>query len=70
MTKKEYNEEAGKLIAYYQINLERIDYKKYQQTWCGIIGLGSIESAHRTVIQKKNETIRTAMEQRRRTAYA
>ena len=30
-----------------------MDYKKYKQTGCGIIGSGAIESAHRTVIQKR-----------------
>ncbi len=49
-----YNsKEAEELIAYYQINLNRMDYKKGQQTGCGIIGLGAIESAHRTVIQER-----------------
>ena len=50
---KKSNEEAEKLIAYYESNLERMDYKKYKQTGCGIIGSGAIESAHRTVIQKR-----------------
>lgn len=45
--------EAEKLIAYYNSNLERMDYKKYKQIGCGIIGSGAIESAHRTVIQKR-----------------
>ncbi len=47
------NQEAEKLVAYYQSNLERMDYKKYKQIGCGIIGSGAIESAHRTVIQKR-----------------
>jgi hypothetical protein len=47
------NKEAAKLIAYYESNLQRMDYKKYQQTGCGLIGSGAIESAHRTVIQKR-----------------
>jgi uncharacterized protein YqkB len=50
---KDNNPEAEKLIAYYQANLERMDYEKYKQTGCGIIGSGAIESAHRTVIQKR-----------------
>ena len=50
---KKSNQEAEKLIAYYESNLERMDYKKYKQTGCGIIGSGAIESAHRTVIQKR-----------------
>lgn len=47
------NTTAKKLIAYYQSNLNRMDYKKYQQIGCGLIGSGAIESAHRTVIQKR-----------------
>jgi hypothetical protein len=30
-----------------------MDYKKYKQLGCGIRGSGAIESAHRTVIQKR-----------------
>jgi hypothetical protein len=30
-----------------------MDYKRYRSIGCGIIGSGSIESAHRTVIQKQ-----------------
>ncbi len=30
-----------------------MDYKYYQQIGCGIIGSGAIESAHRTVVQKR-----------------
>jgi hypothetical protein len=44
---------AQKLIAYYQANSHRMDYKKYKQIGCGIIGSGAIESAHRTVVQKR-----------------
>jgi hypothetical protein len=47
------NEEAEKLIAYYQTNKDRMNYKKYKQMGCGIIGSGAIESAHRTVIQER-----------------
>lgn len=47
------NEAAKKLIAYYQDNINRMDYKKYKQIGCGIIGSGAIESAHRTVVQKR-----------------
>lgn len=46
-------QEAEKLIAYYEANLERMDYRNYKQIGCGIIGSGAIESAHRTVIQKR-----------------
>jgi hypothetical protein len=49
----EKNKEAQKLIAYYQSNKDRMDYKRYQQIGCGIIGSGAIESAHRTVVQKR-----------------
>jgi hypothetical protein len=42
-----------KLINYYQNNRGRMNYKKYRLIGCGIIGSGSIESAHRTVIQKR-----------------
>jgi hypothetical protein len=45
--------EKEKLINYYQTNMERMDYKSYRQLGCGIIGSGAIESAHRTVIQKR-----------------
>jgi hypothetical protein len=30
-----------------------MDYKKYLQIGCGLIGSGAIESAHRTVVQKR-----------------
>lgn len=50
---KNSTQEAEKLIAYYNSNLERMDYKKYKQIGCGIIGSGAIESAHRTAIQKR-----------------
>jgi len=30
-----------------------MDYKMYKQIGCGIIGSGAIESAHRTVVQKR-----------------
>ena len=45
--------EKTKLISYYQTNMERMNYKLYRQLGCGIIGSGAIESAHRTVIQKR-----------------
>ncbi len=47
------NEVAENLISYYQTNSHRMDYKKYQQIGCGIVGSGAIESAHRTVVQKR-----------------
>ena len=45
--------EAENLIANYQANSSRMDYQKYKQFGCGIIGSGAIESAHRTVMQKE-----------------
>jgi len=45
--------EAQQLIAYYQSNKERMDYKRYKEMGCGLIGSGAIESAHRTVVQKR-----------------
>jgi hypothetical protein len=42
-----------KLLNYYQNNKERMDYKRYRTIGCSIIGSGAIESAHRTVIQKR-----------------
>jgi len=47
------NEAANKLIEYYQSNIDRMDYKRYKQIGCGIIGSGAIESAHRTLIQER-----------------
>lgn len=47
------SKEAQKLIGYYQANKDRMDYQQYKQMGCGIIGSGAIESAHRTVIQKR-----------------
>lgn len=47
------NGEAKKVLDYYAANQDRMDYKKYQQIGCGIIGSGAIESAHRTVVQKR-----------------
>lgn len=45
--------EKEKLVNYYQSNVDRMDYRKYRTIGCGIIGSGAIESAHRTVIQKR-----------------
>lgn len=47
------NKEADKLIAYYHGNKDRMNYQQYKKIGCGIIGSGAIESAHRTVIQKR-----------------
>ena len=43
----------AKLLAYLEANRSRMDYKHYQTIGCGIIGSGAIESAHRTVVQKR-----------------
>lgn len=47
------NKATENLIAYYEANSNRMDYKKYRQIGCGIIGSGAIESAHRIVVQKR-----------------
>jgi len=47
------NKEALQLIDYYETNRQRMDYKRYKQIGAGIIGSGAIESAHRTVVQKR-----------------
>lgn len=45
--------EAQKLIDYYESNKTRMDYPLYKKLGAGIIGSGAIESAHRTVVQKR-----------------
>jgi len=50
-TNKEKEKKA--LIQYYQSNKARMDYNKYKTIGAGIIGSGAIESAHRTLIQKR-----------------
>lgn len=50
---KNKHAEAKKLITYYEANIGRMNYEYYKQIGCGIIGSGAIESAHRTVIQKR-----------------
>ena len=58
-TTKQAKENQQNLISYYQNNLLRIpacqgrDYARYRTIGCGIIGSGAIESAHRTIIQKR-----------------
>ena len=47
------SKEAQNLIDYYKSNEQRMDYKRYRQIGAGIIGSGAIESAHRTVVQKR-----------------
>jgi len=44
---------AQKVIDYYKSNVDRMDYKMYKTIGSGIIGSGAIESAHRTVVQKR-----------------
>jgi hypothetical protein len=44
---------AQKLIDYYKSNQDRMDYKMYKKIGSGVIGSGAIESAHRTVVQKR-----------------
>jgi hypothetical protein len=41
------------LINYYTNNTCRMDYKRYKMVGAGLIGSGAIESAHRTVVQKR-----------------
>lgn len=47
------SKDALQLINYYEANRQRMDYKRYKQIGAGIIGSGAIESAHRTVVQKR-----------------
>ena len=46
-------DDVKKITKYYQNNRERMKYGQYRNTGCGITGSGAIESAHRTVIQKR-----------------
>lgn len=48
-----HHSEAQKLIEYYKANESKMDYNHYRQIGCGFIGSGAIESAHRTVVQKR-----------------
>lgn len=50
---KNNTQEAQSLINYYTNNASRMDYKQYKNVGVGIIGSGAIESAHRTVVQKR-----------------
>lgn len=45
--------EAKKLVEYYGANKDRMRYAHYRQQGCGIIGSGAIESAHRSIVQKR-----------------
>ena len=53
--KRQNNEckEGLLLINYYTNNAYRMDYKRYKNVGAGLIGSGAIESAHRTVVQKR-----------------
>jgi hypothetical protein len=50
---KQAKDNQANLINYYQNNLLRMDYACYIKMGYGIIGSGAIESAHRTIIQKR-----------------
>lgn len=50
---KQAKDNQANLLSYYQSNLLRMDYAKYKNLGSGIIGSGAIESAHRTIIQKR-----------------
>ena len=47
------NQKAKQLISYYTTNKNRMNYPGYQKIGCGIIGSDAIESAHRTLVQKR-----------------
>lgn len=47
-------QDAGaSLISYYKSNRDRMEYARYREIGCGLIGSGAIESGHRTVIQQR-----------------
>lgn len=50
---KKIKEIKEALLLYYQGNKDRMDYKRYKTKGAGLVGSGAIESAHRTVIQKR-----------------
>lgn len=52
---KAVSEAMDALLNYYRNNAQRMDYARYRGIRCGIIGSGAIESAHRTVIQKRRK---------------
>lgn len=51
--KKKVREKKKELLKYLKSNKDRMDYKRYRSMGAGLIGSGPIESAHRTVIQKR-----------------
>jgi hypothetical protein len=50
---KAKDEDKKKITTYYENNQNRMKYKQYRDVGCSIIGSGAIESAHRTVVQKR-----------------
>jgi hypothetical protein len=51
-SKREEKDSREKLLLYYQTNMKRMRYKTFQQSGY-IIGSGTMEAAHRNVIQKR-----------------
>lgn len=47
------NKAAANLISYYETNQDRMRYNEYKKIGSGMIGSGAIESAHRTLVQKR-----------------
>src|SRR5215210_2740388 len=47
------SEAANGLINYYSKNKNRMKYQEYVKIGCGLIGSGAIESAHKTLVQKR-----------------
>ena len=47
------SKDALSIINYYTTNAYRMDYQRYKNIGAGIVGSGAIESAHRTVVQKR-----------------
>ena len=47
------SKDALSIINYYTTNAYRMEYQRYKNIGAGIIGSGAIESAHRTVVQKR-----------------
>lgn len=56
---------SKKILDYFRVIVDRMDYKKYLQIGCGLIGSGAIESAHRIVVQKRDKSIPPALEQKK-----
>lgn len=52
-SRKKVRTKKKELLKYFKSNKDRMDYKKYRNIGAGLIGSGPIESAHRTVIQKR-----------------